>query len=161
MNPQHSPDWKGCPPRVRSIVIIDDCEVARRQFRALIEKDFPKLEVRTYKSIFETYQNFRTFDYMIIDVSSVAPMMMSDVQNAWAPIAKFMEHYQGTDIIIHSAMARSGTHEVIEDVQKATDRPERVHYGGIGTWEPMRAKLHELIKPEDMEWTKVKSKRNK
>jgi hypothetical protein len=161
----HKKDWKGCPPRVQSICIVDDEEVCRRQYRELIEAEFPKLAVRAYDTIFAAY-GAGHFDYLIIDVSSVAPLMMSDVAHAWAPIAKFMENHPGTEIIIVSAMSRSSTHEVIEEVARACGNPDMVHYGGIGVWESsvelgLKTVLHNLIKPLDMEWTKIKSKRNK
>ena len=150
-------DWKGCPPKFRNLAIVDDDPEARRQFVELIQGEYPKMEVRDYESIFECFQGWQRFDFVVVDVSSVAPLMAGDVAHAYAPIAKFLENYPTTQIIIHSAMSRSGTHEVIDEVKRVC--PEStVHYGGIGMWEPLKKLLNELIKPEDLEWSKVKSK---
>ena len=158
MNPQHSPDWKGCPPRVRKIAVVDDDENHRRQLVEHLTNKFPKLTIRDYEDIFECYQGICCFDYIIIDVSSVAPMMMSDVQNAWAPIAKYLEHYPGTSVIIQSGMSANATQDVIDEVRKYASE-DRVIYGGHGFWNELEIVLDRLIKPEYMEWTKVNRKK--
>lgn len=156
-------DWKGCPPRVREICIVDDDEDKRRQYAELIGYAFPKLNVRAFGSIYNAYRSGGRYDYLLIDVSSVAPLMMGDFQHAWGPITRFMQEHTATEVIIISAASRNATQEVIDEVAKHC-APGMVHYGGIGMWESsvelsLKNVLHNLIKPVDMEWTKIKSKR--
>jgi len=160
-------EWKGSPPRVRSICVVDDSEDKRRQLREFIEALFPKAEVRTHETIFEAYRGWQRFDYLVIDVSSVAPQMLSDVNHAWSAIAKFMSEHPGTEVLVTSAMSRNATQDVIEDVQRAVENPRMIQYGGTGEWESnypgdgLKEHLTRLIKPVDFEWTKVKSKRKR
>ncbi len=151
------PNWKGCPPKYRSFAVVDDDDINRRQFVELIEGEYPKMEVRAHESLYECYRGWQRFDFVLLDVSTVAPNMMRDVAFAYGPIAKFCQEYPATQLIIHSGMSRNGVHEVIDDVRRVA--PEAVvHYGGCGTWEPLKKLLKDLIKPEDFEWTKIKSK---
>jgi DNA-binding NtrC family response regulator len=160
-------DWKGSPPRVTSVAIVDDDETRRKQLTGAIENAYPTLDkVRSYETIFECYQGFQHWDYLIIDVSSVAPLMMGDVQHAYAPIAKFMETHPETTVIILSAMGRASTEEVVSQVveaMKAEDAraEDRVKYGGTGDIQQLVALVKEMIKPVDLEWTKIKHKKKK
>lgn len=155
-------DWKGCPPKYRNLAIVDDDENRRRQFREFLANEFPKLEVSDYETIFECYQGWRRFDFVVIDVSSVAPNMMGDVAFAYGPIAKFLEAYPATEVIVLSAMSRNATEDVIDDVKRAV--PEaKIRYGGRGDWESPHGGLKDvlcgLMKPEDFEWTKIKKRK--
>lgn len=161
MNPSH-PDWKGCPPRVTSIAIVNDDADISRTLCELIERDFPKLTVEIYKTIFELYQGIRTFDYIIIDISAVAPDMLNPYR-AYAPIVKFMSEYARPDLIITSAISRNSTREVMDEIVKEMPEAEsRLHYGGYGQYEGhLSDRLHDLIKPEDCVWTKVKKRQKR
>lgn len=159
MNSSH-PDWKGCPPRVTSIAIVNDDEGESRALAESIKRDFPLLSIETYETLFELYQGIRCFDYIICDISAVTPDMLNPAR-AYAPIAKFMSEYVRPDFIITSAIGRESCQEVIDEIVKALpEAAPRLHYGGYGGYERgVKAKLHELIKPEDCVWTKVKSKK--
>lgn len=156
--------WKGCPPRVTRIAVIDDDEDSRKSMIEQIERAFPKLTVRGFDSIFEAYQGITNYDYLLIDVSAVAPQMLGDVGRAWAPIGKYAEHYPATNFIITSAMSRNAVEDVINDcVEFGKVERQRICYGGW-QWESsyagesVKAKLQALISPKDTEWTETKSR---
>lgn len=152
-------DWKGCPPRISDICIINDDKNEAYVIGEKIQREFPKLKrVRYGSSIFDAYYSIGRFDYVIIDISAVAPLMMGDIQHAYGSIVKFMENYPLTEIIITSGVGRECAEEVIEQIKKESGRPEMVHYGGKD-WEALKIKLYELIKPIDLEWTKIKKKK--
>ncbi len=155
---------KGCPPRVTAVAIVDDDETRRKQFTECLENLFPTLDkIRSYETIFECYQGCQHWDYLVIDVSSVAPLMMGDVQHAYAPIAKFLEIHPETCVIILSAMGRPSTEEVVQqviDAMKGEDEKiaDRVKYGGTGNLEIFKSFFEREIKPIDLEWTSIKLK---
>ena len=154
-------DWKGCPPRVRRLGIVDDDEASRDTLVELVQRDFPKLTVHGFSSLFEAYRGITTYDYLLIDVTSVAPSFT--LGREWAPIAKYAEEYPATQFILCSAMSRNALNDVIDECVEAGVARERFHLGGF-MWdssaesESIKATLHRLIKPEDMEWTKLKKK---
>lgn len=148
-------------PRVTRIYIVDDDEASRRSLVELVESEFPKLAVHGFESLFECYRGLTCCDYLLLDVSSVAPLMLGDVSRAWAPISKYLQEYPRTELVICSAMGRNSVSDVMDDiVEQGGIKRDRLHYGGF-LWEasesvaPVTIKktLHNLIKPHDMEWT--------
>jgi hypothetical protein len=155
-------DWKSSPPRVTRIALVDDDSQKLEQDRELIAAEFPSLTIYCYESIFSAYHNLRCFDYLLIDVSSVAPPMGGDVARAWAPISKYLSEYPRTELIICTAASRNCVNDVMDDIveQGGIDR-SRLHYGGF-MWSGssvetnLKDVLHSLIKPEDLVWTKCR-----
>lgn len=155
-------DWKGCPPRVTRICLVDDDKEKLWQDHELISAEFPSLTVHCYESIFQAYGGILTFDYMLIDVSSVAPLMGGDVARAWAPISKYLSEHPRTELVICTAASRNCVNDVMDDIveQGGIDRA-RLHYGGFmwSGWSGetnLKDVLHRLIKPEDLVWTKTR-----
>lgn len=126
------------------IYVIDDNADNRRQFNDLIEITWSGADVRCFESVYDASQAGASPDLVIIDVSSVAPLMMGDVAHAYGPIAKFMELHPGADIIILSAMGRNSVYEVVDDVKRITQR-ENVFYGGWGSWEPLEKMIKQTL----------------
>lgn len=162
------PNWKGCSPRVTRIAIVDDDEEARNTLVELVQGEYPKLTVRGFASIYECYQGVTTYQYILIDVSSLAPQMMRDIQSAWGPISKYASEYPATEFVITSAASRNCLLDIVDDcVEQGKVERRRLHIAGF-LWDRcpggagcIKDKLNELIKPEDCEWTKVKSKLKK
>lgn len=159
MSRQHTdPNWKGCPPRVQRIGIVDDDEAARKTLVELLEREFPSLTVRGFESLFSAYEGITTHDYLLIDVSSVCPSTWH-ANRAWAPIGKYAEQHPATEFVIVSAMSRNAIRDVIDDcVEYGAVARERLHVGGF-MWDDIKATLHALIKPEDLVWTKCGRKK--
>lgn len=152
--------YKGSSPNVRRIVFVNDDENELAALVNMAGEEFPKLEVYGQESIFACYQGLRCFDYIVIDISAVAPLMASDIQHAYGPISFYLKEYPATKVVIMSACGRETAQEVIDQVVKEIGDSSRVIYGGKNL-EAVKNKLHELIKPEDMEWTVVKSRLTK
>lgn len=153
--------WKGRPPRVKRIGVIDDDSSARDTLVELIRCEFPKLTVKGFESIFKAYEGMTNYDYLLIDISAVAPMMLSDTAHAWAAISKYADTYPGTEFVLITAASRNCVEDVIDDcVNHGGIARERFHYGGFlwdsnYTGESVKDNLRRLIRPVDCDWTEV------
>lgn len=126
------------------VFIVDDDEVAQRQFTELINEVYPSAEVHSCESIAHAMKGMYAPDVLLIDVSCVAPAMLSDVVHAYKPIAWYLNQYPRCTAVIHSAMSRDGVYEVIEDVNNACGEPRAV-YGGWGDWEGVKRAIDKII----------------
>lgn len=80
---------KGCPPRVTRIKVVDDDDQHLSEIVNALDEAFPKLRISGHGSIYGAYSCYGHPDYLLIDISSVAPLMMSDVHHAYGPISKY------------------------------------------------------------------------
>lgn len=163
MNYQLNSNWKGCPPRVVRIGVIDDDQGSRDTPVELIQNEYPRLTVKGFESIFQAYEGITTYQYLLIDITSVSPSFT--LGREWAPIAKYAEEHPATNFIIISAMSRSAIQDVIDEcVEYGKIDRNRFSYGGF-MWESsnpqesIKHHLNSLISQEDTEWTKTLPKK--
>ncbi len=161
----------GCPPRVRRIGIVDDDADARETWVRLLEMHYPKLTVRGFETLFQAYEGITTYDYLLVDISALAPNF-GDFSRAWVPLAKYAQEHPATHFVIVSAVSRNAVEDLLEDCEKCGGvARDRFTYGGFmwdassgfmwdASSEPVDVKrtLQKLISKEDMEWTPVKRK---
>lgn len=158
-------DYGARSPRVSRIAVVDDDEAARKTLVELVQSEYPKLTVRGFESLFDCYCGVMSFDYILMDISSVCPATMLDMAGrAWAPIGKYASEYPRTEFVLITAMSSNACQDVIDDcVSLGGVERSRMHVGGF-MWESkseprsIKRTLNQLIKPEDCEWTRTLSK---
>lgn len=142
------------PPRFLRVFIVNDDEVACRQFGELISRDFPNAEVRVKDGLPACMAGLSGPSILLIDVSAVAPSMRDDVHYAYGPITFFCRQYPNCKVVIISAMGRNATMEVVDAVNDALAEDGvkscQAVYGGWGDWDTAHRVFSEICAEKDL-----------
>ncbi len=123
------------------IVVVDDDDDSRATWLKLLQDEYPKASISGSESLMDA----GNADYLLIDISAVAPMMMGDMSHAWGPISNYAQKCPGADIIIISGVSRNCANDVMDDcVRFGNVAQERLHYAGF-LWDDVKRKLQEVI----------------
>jgi hypothetical protein len=95
--------------------IVDDEEYGRNAFKDDVLEIFPDARVCVGEDLFEV-KDSPTPDYLIIDISAVAPIGNS--HHAYSPICNIIEAHPGVTVVIASAVGRNYALDVEEDIKR-------------------------------------------
>jgi len=131
-------------PHYLRVYVVDDDVVARRQFTELFKSEYPNCEVRTFDHLAKAMTGLYSPDVLLIDVSCVAPLMMSDTAHAYGPIAWYGKQYPACRILIQSAAGRNCVSTIVDEVNEAIGEKQAV-YAGWGDWDSIKREVARVI----------------